>query len=64
MERLPPGLGLDRNFGDRDGRNRRDHDLADVDAPPARYGDTFSRVSIRHPHPCSIATVSGKEGLQ
>ena len=55
---------VDRNFGDRD---RRDRDVADIDAPPARYGDGFSRpglphAGIRHlhPHSCSIATVSGK----
>ncbi|KAH0828091.1 hypothetical protein J3R83DRAFT_3750 [Lanmaoa asiatica] len=34
----------DRGFGDRDDRDRRNRDVAGVDAPPARFGDTFSRV--------------------
>ena len=37
---------LDRSFGDRDDRDRRDRNVTDVDAPPARYGDTFSRVGL------------------
>lgn len=35
---------LDRGFGDRDERDRRERDVANVDAPPARFGDSFSRV--------------------
>lgn len=34
---------LDRSF-DRGDRDRRDHDVTEVDAAPARYGDTFGRV--------------------
>ena len=34
---------LDHNFGDRDGRDRRDRDVPGVDIPPARYGVAFSR---------------------